>query len=112
MKHKHNGSITYAPPKTPPVSFKRPRVNPPSVVQYSLYAYSSTALPRLCLPSHTPIGAGMTTIEIAGAGAGIDTIFESLIQGVRSEPVIMTAAGFQLAFWGLALAEKHGEYLR
>lgn len=53
------------------------------------------------------IGAGMATIGIAGAGAGIGTIFGSLIQGVARNPQLRPQL-FQLAFLGFALAESTG----
>lgn len=53
------------------------------------------------------IGAGMATIGIAGAGAGVGTIFGSLIQGVARNPQLRPQL-FQLAFLGFALAESTG----
>lgn len=87
-------------------ALKRPRV--PSVHNsiYSpsllLHRSSSTMLAA----AHA-IGAGMATIGIAGAGAGVGTIFGSLIQGVARNPQLRPQL-FQLAFLGFALAESTG----
>ncbi len=93
-------------PRATSFALKRPRV--PSVDNsiYSpsllLHRSSSTMLAA----SHA-IGAGMATIGIAGAGAGIGTIFGSLIQGVARNPQLRSQL-FQLAFLGFALAESTG----
>ena len=55
------------------------------------------------------IGAGMATIGIAGAGAGIGTIFGALLQAVARNPQLRPQL-FQMAFLGFALAESTGMF--
>ena len=50
------------------------------------------------------IGAGAATIGLAGAGAGIGTVFGSLIIGTSRNPNLRREL-FQLAILGFALTE-------
>ena len=53
------------------------------------------------------IGAGMATIGLAGAGAGIGMVFSGLITGVSRNPA-MRAQLFTYAILGFALSEATG----
>jgi F-type H+-transporting ATPase subunit c len=50
------------------------------------------------------IGAGLSTIALAGVGAGIGTVFSSLISSVARNPHIMKQL-FAYAILGFALTE-------
>ena len=50
------------------------------------------------------IGAGAATIGLAGAGAGIGTVFGALITGVSRNPSLQNEL-FRLAIMGFALSE-------
>ena len=52
-------------------------------------------------------GAGMATIGLAGAGAGIGSVFGGLIQGIARNPSLR-AQLFQTAIFGFAMAEATG----
>ena len=53
------------------------------------------------------IGAGMATIGLAGAGAGIGMVFSGLITGVSRNPA-MRGQLFTYAILGFALSEATG----
>jgi len=53
------------------------------------------------------IGAGLATIGVVGAGAGIGIVFASLILGVSRNPSKEQRL-FQFAFLGFALCEAMG----
>ena len=90
----------------PSRALKRPQVPSIRAVTYfpSLLLHRSSS--TMLAAAHA-IGAGMATIGIAGAGAGIGTIFGSLIQGVARNPQLRPQL-FQFAFLGFALAESTG----
>lgn len=50
------------------------------------------------------IGAGLATISLAGAGAGIGTVFSGLMQAVARNPFIVKQL-FIYAILGFALTE-------
>jgi len=50
------------------------------------------------------IGAGLSTIALAGAGVGIGTVFGSLIEGLARNPLIEKQL-FAYAILGFALTE-------
>ena len=50
------------------------------------------------------IGAGLATIGLAGAGAGIGSVFNGLLQGTARNPSIQ-ADLFRFAILGFALTE-------
>ena len=95
--------------QNPSRALKRPRV--PSI--HSCIYPPSLLLPRsssTMLAAAHAVGAGMATIGIAGAGAGIGNIFGSLIQGVarnlRLRPQL-----FQFTFLGFVPAESAGIFV-
>jgi F-type H+-transporting ATPase subunit c len=53
------------------------------------------------------IGAGLATIGVVGAGAGIGIVFSALIMGVSRNPSQETRL-FQLSLLGFALCEAMG----
>lgn len=53
------------------------------------------------------IGAGLSTIGLAGAGIGIGTVFGSLISGTSRNPSVRKEL-FSLAILGFALVEALG----
>lgn len=50
------------------------------------------------------IGAGLATIALAGAGAGIGTVFGSLVLGISRNPATVNLL-FRYAILGFALTE-------
>lgn len=50
------------------------------------------------------IGAGLATIALAGAGAGIGTVFGSLVLGIARNPSTVNLL-FRYAILGFALTE-------
>lgn len=50
------------------------------------------------------IGAGLATISLAGAGAGIGTVFGSLVLGIARNPSALPVL-FRYAILGFALTE-------
>ena len=52
-------------------------------------------------------GAGMATVGLAGAGAGIGFVFGGLIQGIARNPSLRGQL-FQVAIFGFAMAEATG----
>ena len=50
------------------------------------------------------VGAGLSTIGVAGAGVGIGTVFGALVLGVSRNPSLKDEL-FQLAIFGFALCE-------
>ncbi|KAH8887212.1 H+-transporting ATP synthase [Thozetella sp. PMI_491] len=52
-------------------------------------------------------GAGLATIGLAGAGAGIGSVFAALIQGVARNPALKGQL-FSYAIFGFAMAEATG----
>ncbi len=53
------------------------------------------------------IGAGLATIGLAGVGAGIGTVFASLISSISRNPSMMKQL-FSYAILGFALTEAVG----
>jgi len=58
----------------------------------------------MLLQSSKLIGAGLSTISLAGAGVGIGTVFGSLIFSVARNP-LLTKQLFVYAILGFALTE-------
>ena len=58
----------------------------------------------MLLQSAKLIGAGCATIGLAGAGAGIGTVFGALVIGVSRNPSLKDEL-FKLAILGFALTE-------
>ena len=58
----------------------------------------------MLLQSAKCIGAGLATIGLAGAGAGIGTVFGSLVLGISRNPKLKDEL-FKLAILGFALTE-------
>lgn len=50
------------------------------------------------------VGAGLTTIGLAGAGIGIGTIFGSLVEGISRNPTVQDEL-FRMSILGFALTE-------
>jgi F-type H+-transporting ATPase subunit c len=50
------------------------------------------------------IGAGLTTIGLAGAGVGIGNIFSALVLGISRNPSLKDEL-FKMAIFGFALTE-------
>lgn len=53
------------------------------------------------------IGAGLATIGVVGAGAGIGVLFSGLILGLSRNPLLENKL-FQMALLGFALCEAMG----
>jgi F-type H+-transporting ATPase subunit c len=58
----------------------------------------------MLLEASKKIGGGLATIGLAGAGAGIGTVFGSLILGISRNPSLR-AELFRVAILGFALTE-------
>jgi len=58
----------------------------------------------MLLEASKKIGGGLATIGLAGAGAGIGTVFGSLILGISRNPSLR-AELFRVAVLGFALTE-------
>lgn len=58
----------------------------------------------MILEAAKKIGAGIATIGLAGAGAGIGTVFGSLILGIARNPGLRQEL-FRVAILGFALTE-------
>jgi len=58
----------------------------------------------MLLEAAKKIGGGLATIGLAGAGAGIGTVFGSLILGISRNPSLRQEL-FRVAILGFALAE-------
>jgi F-type H+-transporting ATPase subunit c len=69
-------------------------------VFHKLYYFISFML----LEASRKIGGGLATIGLAGAGAGIGTVFGSLILGISRNPSLR-AELFRVAVLGFALTE-------
>ena len=59
------------------------------------------------LESAKLIGAGLATIGVTGAGAGVGLVFSSLIQGTSRNPSLKQQL-FSFAILGFALTEALG----
>ncbi|XP_032934780.1 ATP synthase F(0) complex subunit C1, mitochondrial isoform X1 [Catharus ustulatus] len=78
----------------------------PSPVQ-PLRPFHSTALSRDIDTAAKFIGAGAATVGVAGSGAGIGTVFGSLIIGYARNPSLKQQL-FSYAILGFALSEAMG----
>jgi F-type H+-transporting ATPase subunit c len=58
----------------------------------------------MLLEASKKIGGGLATIGLAGAGAGIGTVFGSLILGISRNPSLRQEL-FRVAILGFALTE-------
>lgn len=58
----------------------------------------------MLLQSAKFIGAGLATIGLAGAGAGIGTVFGSLVLGIARNPSLQQEL-MRVAIFGFALTE-------
>ena len=58
----------------------------------------------MLLEAAKKIGAGVATVGLAGAGAGIGTVFGSLILGISRNPSLRQEL-FRVAILGFALTE-------
>lgn len=58
----------------------------------------------MLLEAAKKIGGGVATIGLAGAGAGIGTVFGSLILGISRNPSLRQES-FRVAILGFALTE-------
>ncbi|XP_076332956.1 LOW QUALITY PROTEIN: ATP synthase F(0) complex subunit C3, mitochondrial-like [Tachypleus tridentatus] len=74
--------------------------------QLSRYLHSS-AIQRDIDSAAKFIGAGAATVGVAGSGAGIGSVFGSLIIGYAMQPVV-EAAVVHYAILGFALSEAMG----
>ncbi len=59
---------------------------------------------KMLLDAAKKIGGGLATIGLAGAGAGIGTVFGSLILGISRNPSLRQEL-FRVAILGFALTE-------
>jgi len=74
---------------------------------YSFLAFNNGLFNKLCLmilQAAKLIGAGLSTIALAGVGAGIGTVFAALITSVARNPHLMKQL-FGYAILGFALTE-------
>ena len=76
----------------------------PLILKY-MYSYSFCCfLLSMILQAAKLIGAGLSTIALAGVGAGIGTVFSALITSVARNPHLMKQL-FGYAILGFALTE-------
>jgi len=83
-------------------------VMPQSVVsQMTLRSFQTSAVSRDIDTAAKFIGAGAATVGVAGSGAGIGTVFGSLIIGYARNPSLKQQL-FSYAILGFALSEAMG----
>lgn len=66
---------------------------------------------RMIVQAAKLIGAGAATIGLAGAGAGVGTVFAALITGLARNPSLEQTR-LRFAILGFALAEATGLFAR
>jgi F-type H+-transporting ATPase subunit c len=64
-------------------------------------------MPEIFLESSKIVGAGLATISLVGAGAGVGIVFGSLLLSVSRNPNLKNEL-FQYAILGFALTEAVG----
>uniref|UniRef100_A0A671TIY9 ATP synthase lipid-binding protein n=1 Tax=Sparus aurata TaxID=8175 RepID=A0A671TIY9_SPAAU len=82
-------------------------VSIPSQQQVALRAFQTSAVSRDIDTAAKFIGAGAATVGVAGSGAGIGTVFGSLIIGYARNPSLKQQL-FSYAILGFALSEAMG----
>uniref|UniRef100_A0A674BXA6 ATP synthase lipid-binding protein n=1 Tax=Salmo trutta TaxID=8032 RepID=A0A674BXA6_SALTR len=86
----------------------RPEVNTESpFTQVALRSFQTSAVSRDIDTAAKFIGAGAATVGVAGSGAGIGTVFGSLIIGYARNPSLKQQL-FSYAILGFALSEAMG----
>uniref|UniRef100_A0A8C2ELZ9 ATP synthase lipid-binding protein n=1 Tax=Cyprinus carpio TaxID=7962 RepID=A0A8C2ELZ9_CYPCA len=90
----------------------RPEVKPevtvkPVLPQSALRSFQTSAVSRDIDTAAKFIGAGAATVGVAGSGAGIGTVFGSLIIGYARNPSLKQQL-FSYAILGFALSEAMG----
>ncbi|KAM4631056.1 ATP synthase F(0) complex subunit C2, mitochondrial-like isoform 1-T2 [Polymixia lowei] len=79
----------------------------PSQQQMALRGFQTSAVSRDIDTAAKFIGAGAATVGVAGSGAGIGTVFGSLIIGYARNPSLKQQL-FSYAILGFALSEAMG----
>ncbi|XP_026128443.1 ATP synthase F(0) complex subunit C3, mitochondrial isoform X2 [Carassius auratus] len=85
----------------------RPEVKPEVPPQSALRSLQTSAVSRDIDTAAKFIGAGAATVGVAGSGAGIGTVFGSLIIGYARNPSLKQQL-FSYAILGFALSEAMG----
>merc|ERR1739849_43602 len=95
----------------------RIRIRPQVIARPAVLPTSTALVPASSLPTTVPsrdieaaakfIGAGAATVGVAGSGAGIGTVFGSLIIGYARNPSLKQQL-FSYAILGFALSEAMG----
>ncbi|XP_072300576.1 ATP synthase membrane subunit c locus 3a [Eucyclogobius newberryi] len=91
----------------PDVQTQSAVVMPQSVSQVTLRSFQTSAVSRDIDTAAKFIGAGAATVGVAGSGAGIGTVFGSLIIGYARNPSLKQQL-FSYAILGFALSEAMG----
>ncbi|KAG7246914.1 hypothetical protein CRUP_018236 [Coryphaenoides rupestris] len=110
-------AITAAPPASILLTRDWLRLHPPtphqapsflaSQQQVALRSFQTSAVSRDIDTAAKFIGAGAATVGVAGSGAGIGTVFGSLIIGYARNPSLKQQL-FSYAILGFALSEAMG----
>ncbi|XP_028291584.1 ATP synthase F(0) complex subunit C3, mitochondrial-like [Gouania willdenowi] len=79
----------------------------PSMQQLAVRGFQTSAVSRDIDTAAKFIGAGAATVGVAGSGAGIGTVFGSLIIGYARNPSLKQQL-FSYAILGFALSEAMG----
>ncbi|XP_016148147.1 ATP synthase membrane subunit c locus 3a [Sinocyclocheilus grahami] len=85
----------------------RPEVKSEVLPQSALRSFQTSAVSRDIDTAAKFIGAGAATVGVAGSGAGIGTVFGSLIIGYARNPSLKQQL-FSYAILGFALSEAMG----
>ncbi|XP_016407053.1 ATP synthase F(0) complex subunit C3, mitochondrial-like isoform X1 [Sinocyclocheilus rhinocerous] len=80
---------------------------PMALTQVALRSFQTSAVSRDIDTAAKFIGAGAATVGVAGSGAGIGTVFGSLIIGYARNPSLKQQL-FSYAILGFALSEAMG----
>ncbi|XP_016319703.1 ATP synthase F(0) complex subunit C3, mitochondrial-like isoform X2 [Sinocyclocheilus anshuiensis] len=80
---------------------------PVALTQVALRSFQTSAVSRDIDTAAKFIGAGAATVGVAGSGAGIGTVFGSLIIGYARNPSLKQQL-FSYAILGFALSEAMG----
>jgi len=104
-----SASRAYLRPLTTAVNFQSPLVQQVSASQSLLPArnFQTSAVSRDIDSAAKFIGAGAATVGVAGSGAGIGSVFGSLIIGYARNPSLKQQL-FSYAILGFALSEAMG----